>query len=83
MDQCLFCRIISGDIPSTRVYEDETVYEPAPADEFPCAEEPVFECFKYRSYWIEAHELMYRDAEVLHAFGLAQRINYRRGIHPE
>ena len=26
MDQCLFCRIVSGDIPSTRVYEDETVY---------------------------------------------------------
>ena len=23
---CLFCKIISGDIPSTKVYEDETVY---------------------------------------------------------
>lgn len=25
MDNCLFCRIIAGDIPSTKVYEDETV----------------------------------------------------------
>ena len=26
MDQCLFCRIIKGDIPSAKVYEDEHVY---------------------------------------------------------
>ena len=26
MDNCLFCKIISGDIPSTKVYEDEYVY---------------------------------------------------------
>ena len=26
MSNCLFCKIISGDIPSTKVYEDETVY---------------------------------------------------------
>ncbi|MDH7942402.1 histidine triad nucleotide-binding protein [Pseudohongiella sp. SYSU M77423] len=24
--QCLFCRIIAGEIPSTRVYQDEHVY---------------------------------------------------------
>ena len=23
---CIFCKIIAGDIPSTKVYEDETVY---------------------------------------------------------
>jgi len=23
---CLFCKIIAGDIPSTKVYEDETIY---------------------------------------------------------
>ena len=23
---CLFCKIVSGDIPSTKVYEDETLY---------------------------------------------------------
>ena len=23
---CLFCKIIAGDLPSTKVYEDETVY---------------------------------------------------------
>ena len=26
MTDCLFCKIIAGDIPSTKVYEDETVY---------------------------------------------------------
>ena len=26
MSDCLFCKIIAGDIPSTRVYEDETVF---------------------------------------------------------
>ncbi len=26
MDNCLFCRIVKGDIPSTKVYEDEQVY---------------------------------------------------------
>ena len=26
MAECLFCNIIAGDIPSTKVYEDETVY---------------------------------------------------------
>ena len=26
MSDCLFCKIIAGEIPSTRVYEDETVF---------------------------------------------------------
>ena len=26
MDNCLFCRIIRGEIPSTKVYEDEKCY---------------------------------------------------------
>ena len=26
MENCLFCKIISGEIPSTKVYEDEFVY---------------------------------------------------------
>ena len=26
MENCLFCKIIAGDIPSTKVYEDEHVY---------------------------------------------------------
>ena len=26
MSDCLFCKIIAGDIPSAKVYEDETVY---------------------------------------------------------
>ena len=26
MSDCIFCKIINGDIPSTKVYEDELVY---------------------------------------------------------
>ena len=26
MSDCLFCKIIAGDIPSTKVYQDETIY---------------------------------------------------------
>ena len=26
MNNCLFCKILAGDIPSTKVYEDELVY---------------------------------------------------------
>lgn len=26
MDNCLFCKIAAGEIPSTKVYEDETVF---------------------------------------------------------
>lgn len=26
MSDCLFCKIIEGDIPSTKVYEDESIY---------------------------------------------------------
>ena len=26
MSDCLFCKILAGDIPSTKVYEDELVY---------------------------------------------------------
>lgn len=26
MDDCLFCKIIKGDIPSTKVYEDDNVF---------------------------------------------------------
>ena len=26
MDDCLFCKIIKGEIPSNKVYEDETVF---------------------------------------------------------
>ncbi len=26
MDDCLFCKIIAGEIPSTKVYEDEDVF---------------------------------------------------------
>ena len=32
MNDCLFCKIIAGDIPSTKIYEDEWVYAFADID---------------------------------------------------
>ena len=32
MDDCLFCKIIKGEIPSTKVYEDDYVYAFADID---------------------------------------------------
>ena len=26
MEKCIFCRIIAGEIPSTKIYEDDLVY---------------------------------------------------------
>ena len=48
MNDCLFCRIIAGDIPSTKVYEDDKVFafrdinphqSPGPGARADCAEE--------------------------------------------
>ena len=32
MNDCLFCKIIAGEIPSTKIYEDESVYAFADID---------------------------------------------------
>ncbi len=32
MDDCLFCKIISGEIPSTKLYEDDLIYAFADID---------------------------------------------------
>ena len=32
MSDCLFCKIIAGEIPSTKIYEDESVYAFADID---------------------------------------------------
>lgn len=40
MENCLFCKIISGEIPSTKVYEDDFVYafrDINPQAAYPCA----------------------------------------------
>ena len=28
MNDCLFCKIIAGEIPSTKVYEDDNIWTP-------------------------------------------------------
>lgn len=32
MNDCLFCKIVAGEIPSTKIYEDESVYAFADID---------------------------------------------------
>ena len=41
MENCLFCKIVKGDIPSTKVYEDETIL--AFRDIAPMAPTHIFE----------------------------------------
>lgn len=60
-DNCLFCRIIAGDIPSEVVYQDELVL--AFDDIKPVA--PVHQLIIPRRHVASAAELTERDAELL------------------
>ena len=64
-------------------HEAEAIGQPAPADKLAGAQESVFEGLYYGSYWVEAHQCMERHPDNMLACGLAQRVNYRGGIHPE
>ena len=55
-DDCLFCKIIKGEIPSKKVYEDESVY--AFADINPTA--PIHYLFIPKCH-IESHDYNKRD----------------------
>ena len=61
MSDCLFCKIIAGEIPSKRVYENEFVY--AFEDIAPCA--PVHVLVVPKKHFASAKELTGADAEIL------------------
>ena len=64
-------------------HEHETIDEPTPAHELAGSEETVFEGLQDGGDGIQAHELMDRDAQELHALGLAERVHDRGRVHPE
>ena len=77
MSDCLFCRIVKGEIPATKVYEDEraVVIE----DISPVA--PLHLLLIPRKHFANALDLDPADFELVgHLFGLAARIARERGV---
>lgn len=74
---CLFCKIINGDIPSTKVYEDELVY--AFRDIEPQA--PTHILIIPKEHISSANELTEENASVVgHVFAVAAKIAKEEGI---
>ncbi len=74
---CLFCKIINGDIPSTKVYEDELVY--AFRDIEPQA--PTHILIIPKEHISSANELTEENASVVgHVFAVAAKIAKAEGI---
>lgn len=77
MEDCLFCKIIAGEIPSTKVYEDESVY--AFLDIEPQA--PVHIILVPKRHIASANELNDENAAVVgHIFAVAANIAKERGF---
>ncbi len=74
---CLFCKIINGEIPSAKVYEDEKVY--AFRDIEPQA--PVHILIIPKEHIASANELTEENASVVgHIFAVAAKIAKDEGI---
>ena len=74
---CLFCKIIAGDIPSAKVYEDDKVY--AFRDIEPQA--PVHILIIPKEHIASANELTEENASVVgHIFSVAAKIAKEEGI---
>lgn len=74
---CLFCKIINGEIPSAKVYEDDKVY--AFRDIEPQA--PVHVLIIPKEHIASANELTEENASVVgHIFAVAAKIAKDEGI---
>lgn len=77
MHDCLFCKIVAGAIPSTKVYEDETVY--AFNDINPGA--PTHVLIIPKKHIAKVAEASLADEAVLgHLFGVARDIAAAKGL---
>ena len=75
---CLFCRIVAGEIPSDRVYEDAEVI--AFRDVAPQA--PTHVLVIPRRHVADAHALTDEDSDLLASlFGAVRRIADDEGLH--
>ena len=74
---CLFCKIAAGEIPSTKVYEDETVF--AFRDIAPQA--PVHVLIIPKEHIVSLQEVTEAQEAVLsHMFAVARRIAVSEGV---
>ncbi len=74
---CLFCKIINGDIPSNKVYEDDLVY--AFRDIEP--QSPVHILIVPKEHIASANEINDKNASVVgHIFCIAAKIAMQEGI---
>ena len=74
---CLFCKIVAGDIPSAKVYEDEKVY--AFRDIEPQA--PVHILIIPKEHIASANELTEENASIVgHIFAVAAKIAKEEGV---
>lgn len=74
---CLFCKIIAGEIPSAKVYEDDSVY--AFRDISP--EAPVHVLIVPKTHITSANDLTDENAAVVgHIFAVAAKIAKSEGI---
>lgn len=77
MQDCLFCKIIKGEIPSKKVYEDDFIY--AFEDIAPCA--PVHVLVVPKKHVSSAKELTSADAELLaHIFNGINKVAELTGV---
>ena len=77
MDDCLFCKIKNGEIPSTKVYEDDTVY--AFNDIEPQA--PIHIIIVPKAHIASANELDDNNAAVVgHIFAVAAKLADEMGF---
>lgn len=77
MEDCLFCKIVAGDIPSTKVYEDDKVY--AFNDIEPQA--PIHIIIVPKMHISSSNELTDHNAEVIgHIFAVAAKIAKEKGF---
>lgn len=77
MEDCLFCKIVAGDIPSTKVYEDDKVY--AFNDIEPQA--PIHIIIVPKVHISSSNELTDDNAEVIgHIFAVAAKIAKEKGF---
>ena len=74
---CLFCKIVAGDIPSVKVYEDETVY--AFNDIEPQA--PVHIIIVPKEHFSSGNEITDENSTVIgHIFAVAAKIAKEKGF---
>lgn len=77
MGDCIFCRIIAGEIPSKKVFEDDKVV--VIEDIAPVA--PLHLLFIPRKHFVNTLDMIPEDRELVgHVFHLAARIAREKGV---